>query len=118
MFLIVAPTVSGLMANWYDAEDDKEKDLMEGLKLAGIRILNQSLTNSFADFNFFDSIGSPITQWTPMAFEWSTNTIKNLYNVAFGDLDSWDFLVKSFAFTRQFKPVLDTIKPDFFDRDE
>ena len=56
MFLIVAPTVSGLMANWYDAEDDKEKDLMEGLKLAGIRILNQSLTNSFADFNFFDSI--------------------------------------------------------------
>lgn len=116
MFVIVAPITSGLMANWYDAVDDDD-DVMTGLKLSAIRILNQSLTNSFADFNFFSSVGSPITAWTPMAFEWSNRTMKNLYNLAFGDLDSWDFLVKSFAFTRQFSPLLDTIKPEFFDEE-
>ena len=117
MFVIVAPVVSGLMADWYDSEDDDNKDFIDGLKLAGIRIAHQSLINSFADFNFFDSIGSPITQWTPMAFEWSNRTFKNLFNVAFGDQDIWDFTVKSFAFTRQFKPALDTIKPEFFNKD-
>lgn len=109
--------MSNLLAGWLkDLEDDNKynEDFMTGLALASARIGVMSVTNSFMDMNFFDSVGSPLYQWTPFAFEWGSRTMKNWWNVATGDEDFWDGVIKTSSALRQIKPVLDTIKPDFW----
>lgn len=117
MFAVVGSLLGALLGDWLDElkdENKKNKDFVTGLGIAAANIAVMSVKNSFLDLNFIDSVGSPVGQWTPFAFEWSSRIMKNWYNVAVGDEDFWDGVVKSSGGLKQIKPALDAIKPDMF----
>ena len=117
MFLIIGSLLGALLGDWLDElkdENRQNKDFMTGLGIAAANIAVMSVKNSFLDFNFIESVGSPIGQWTPFAFEWGGRIMKNWWNVAVGDEDFWDGVVKSSGGLKQIKPALDAIKPDMF----
>ena len=117
MFALVGSILGVLLGDWLDElkkDNKKNRDFVEGLKVAAANIAVMSVKNSFLDLNFIDSVGTPIGQWTPFAFDWGSRTFSNWWNVAMGDEDFWDGVVKSSGGLKQIKPVLDTIKPDMF----
>lgn len=117
MFAVIGSLLGALLGDWLDELKDENKqnrDFMTGLGIAAANIAVMSVKNSFLDLNFIDSVGSPVGQWTPFAFEWSGRIMKNWYNVAVGDEDFWDGVVKSSGGLKQIKPALDAIKPDMF----
>lgn len=117
MFVLGGLLLSALLSDWLDEllkDNKKNKDLSTGVALAAANIAVMSVKNSFLDFNFIESVGSPVGQWTPFAFEWSGGTLRNWWNVAMGDEDFWDGVVKTSGGLKQIKPALDAIKPDMF----
>lgn len=117
MFALIGSILGALLGDWLDDlknENKKNRDFTTGLGIAAANIAVMSVKNSFLDLNFIDSVGSPIGQWTPFAFDWGSRTLKNWYNVAMGDEDFWDGVVKTFGGFKQIKPALDAIKPDMF----
>lgn len=117
MFALIGSILGALLGDWLDDlknENKKNRDFTTGLGIAAANIAVMSVKNSFLDLNFIDSVGSPIGQWTPFAFEWGSRTLKNWYNVAMGDEDFWDGVVKTSGGLKQIKPALDAIKPDMF----
>lgn len=117
MFAVIGSILGALMGDWLDElmkDNAKNKDLAKGLQLAAANIAVMSVKNSFLDFNFFSSIGDPFGQWTPFSIEWGSRVFKNWYNVAIGDEDFWDGVVKTSSGLKQIKPALDAIKPDFW----
>lgn len=117
MFAVVGSLLGALLGDWLDElkdENKKNKDFVTGLGIAAANIAVMSVKNSFLDLNFIDSVGSPVGQWTPFAFEWSGRIMKNWWNVAMHDEDFWDGVVKSSGGLKQIKPALDAIKPDMF----
>lgn len=107
--------MAALLGDWLDdLKDPKNKDFVQGLGVAAANVAVMSVRNSFLDFNTFDSIGGALSSWTPFSFEWGTRTWKNLWNVATGDEDFWDGVVKTSGALKQVKPALDAIKPDMF----
>ena len=117
MFALIGSIIGALLGDWLDElknENRKNRDFTTGLGIAAANIAVMSVKNSFLDLNFIESVGSPIGQWTPFAFEWGSRTLSNWYNVAVGDEDFWDGVVKTSGGLKQIKPVLDAIKPDMF----
>lgn len=117
MFALIGSILGALLGDWLDElknENRKNRDFTTGLGIAAANIAVMSVKNSFLDLNFIDSVGSPIGQWTPFAFEWGSRTLSNWYNVAIGDEDFWDGVVKTSGGLKQIKPALDAIKPDMF----
>ena len=117
MFAVVGSILGALLDDWLKTllnENRKNRDLSVGLGLAAANVAVMSVKNSFLDFNFFSSIGDPFGQWTPFSIEWGTRIFKNWYNVAMGDEDFWDGVVKTSGGLKQIKPALDAIKPDMF----
>ena len=115
MFALVGSILGVLLGDWLDElkkDNKKNRDFVEGLKVAAANIAVMSVKNSFLDLNFIDSVGTPIGQWTAFAFDWGSGTFSNWWNVAMGDEDFWDGVVKSSGGLKQMKPVLDIIKPD------
>jgi hypothetical protein len=70
-----------------------------------------SVTNSAADFAWWSSIGNPVTQWTPFAFETVGRFISNAKNSFFGDKTFYGGLINTFSTTKIFKPALETLYP-------
>lgn len=117
MFALIGSIIGALLGDWLDDlknENRKNRDFTTGLGIAAANIAVMSVKNSFLDLNFIESVGSPIGQWTPFAFEWGSRTLSNWYNVAMGDEDFWDGVVKTSGGLKQIKPALDAIKPDMF----
>lgn len=117
MFAVIGSIMGALLGDWLDKllnNNRKNKDFITGLGLSAANIAVMSVKNSFLDFNFFHSIGDPFGQWTPFAVEWGGRTFKNWYNVAMGDEDFWDGVVKTSGGLKQIKPALDAIKPDMW----
>lgn len=117
MFMLVGSILGALLQDWLDDlknENRKNRDFATGLGISAANIAVMSVKNSFLDLNFINSVGAPVTTWTPFAFEWSFRMLKNWTNVAMGDEDFWDGVVKSAGGLKQFKPALDAIKPDMF----
>lgn len=117
MFAVIGSILGALLGDWIDKlKDDnkKNRDFVTGLGIAAANVAVLSVKNSFLDFNFFSSIGDPFGQWTPFAVEWGGRTLENWYNVAVGDEDFWDGVVKTSGGLKQIKPALDAIKPDFW----
>lgn len=106
--------LAGLLGDWLKElkEDNKDSnDLSTACKLAAANIFVASMKNSFLDFNTSDSLFSPVTSWTPVSFEWSYRTVKNVWNIGMGNTDFWDGVVKSYSALKSIKPGLDIIKP-------
>lgn len=117
MFLIGGCLIGALLGDWLDElKDDniKNRDFTKGLGIAAANIAVMSVKNSFMDFNAIESIGGAVGSWTPFSFEWGTRTAKNIWNVAMGDEDFWDGVIKTSGGLKQIKPALDAIKPDMF----
>lgn len=117
MWILFGTIISGFLREWLkDAmnENKKSDDFMAGLGLSAANIAIASLRNASFDFNFMDSIGTPITNWTPFAFEWTGKQVSNWLKIATGDEDFWDGCINTFSASRQFKPAFDAIKPDVF----
>ena len=115
MFVIGGCIMAALLGDWLDElKDPKNKDFVQGLGVAAANIAVMSVRNSFLDFNTWDSVGGALSSWTPFSFEWGARTWKNLWNVATGDEDFWDGIVKTSGSLKQIKPALDAIKPDMF----
>lgn len=117
MFFVIGSIVGGLLADWLkdlEKENKKNHDFLQGCATAGARVAVMSVKNSFMDFNFFESIGSPIGSWTPFAIEWTTRQTKNIYKVATGDEDIWDGALNVMSVGKQIRPIADSIKPDMF----
>lgn len=115
MFIIGGCIMAALLGDWLDElKDPKNKDFIQGLGVAAANVAVMSVRNSFLDFNTWDSVGGALSSWTPFSFEWGARTWKNLWNVATGDEDFWDGVVKTSGSLKQIKPVLDAIKPDMF----
>lgn len=115
LWLLVGTTAAALMGDWMKdlKEETKDsKDFSDAIKLACANIACMSVKNSFLDFNFSDSLIEPMTTWTPLSLEWSGRTLKNMMNIAFGDQDLWDGIVRSSSALKQIKPGLDIIKPE------
>ena len=117
MFALVGCILGALLGDLLDElkkENKQNRDFITGLGVAAANISVMSVKSSLMDFNFINSIGSPIMSWTPFAFEWDARIAKNWWNVAVGDEDFWDGVVKSSGSLKQIKPALDAIKPDMF----
>lgn len=117
MFAVIGSILGALLGDWLDDLKDetrKNRDFITGLGVAAANIAVMSVKNSFLDFNFFSSIADPFGQWTPFSIEWGSGIFKNWYNVAMGDEDFWDGVVKTSGGLKQIKPALDAIKPDMF----
>ena len=115
MFVIGGCIMAALLGDWLDElKDPKNKDFIQGLGVAAANVAVMSVRNSFLDFNTWDSVGGALSSWTPFSFEWGARTWKNLWNVATGDEDFWDGVVKTSGSLKQIKPALDAIKPDMF----
>lgn len=115
MFGILGSLLSALLGDWLKdlkEENKQNKDFMTGVGIAAANIMVYSVKNSFLDFNFFDSIGSPLGQWTPFAFDWTGRQASNVYKIATGDTDFWDGIVNISSAGKQFKPMFDSLKPD------
>ena len=63
MFALVGSILGVLLGDWLDElkkDNKKNRDFVEGLKVAAANIAVMSVKNSFLDLNFIDSVGTPI----------------------------------------------------------
>lgn len=119
LFILGGTILSAILGDWLDdllKENKDSDDLLTGLQLAAANIAVMSVRNSFLDFNFIESIAGPIGQWTPFSVEWGARTFSNLVNTAVGDTSVWDGVIKMSGGLSQVKPLLDTIRPEAFDK--
>lgn len=117
MWFLMGNIVAGLLVDWLDdkkKENKKNRDFATGCALAAANVAIMSVKSSFLDYNIVDSLGSPVGQWTPFAFSWTTRQWKNWGKVITGDEDLWDAVVKTSSAAKFVKPALDSIKPDIF----
>lgn len=120
MWVLFGCIISGFLKEWLkELTDDNKKqhDIGQGLALSAASIAVYSLRNATFDFNFMDSLGTPLTSWTPFAFEWAGREAKNIMHIATGDEDFWDGCLNVFSSAKQVKPFFDSIKPDVFRND-
>lgn len=117
LFVIGGTIIGALLGDLLDdleKDNKKNKDVIEGLGVTAARIAIMSVKSSFLDFNAYESVFGPLTSWTPFSISWTTSTLSNFWNVATGDEDFWDGVIKTSGALRQIKPVLDSVKPDMF----
>lgn len=117
MFLVIGSILGALLGDWLENLKDEAKgddDLITALRLSAANIAVMSVRNSFLDFNFLESIGSPIVYWSPFALEWGARQFANISKVAMGDEDLWDGVLKIASVNKQVKPIFDSIKPEMF----
>ena len=106
--------VGNLVAMLLLPEDDELKkehfadrgDLDKAVTYASYNFFYKSLRNSFMDFNFIDSIFSPVVDWQPMSLSSITQLCGNTWHFATGDKSFTSSLANSCAVTRQLKPVI------------
>ena len=114
MWIIIGSLAAGLMADWLKElkEEKKDGDIFDQLQLSAAQIACTSVTTSFYDFNFIETVGAPVASWTPFAFEWAKRTGKKAVKIATGDKNFIKGIVELSSVGRQFTPVLDTLIPD------
>lgn len=114
-YFMIGGLVGGILLGSWAKELEKEAKeshtFSDGLKASAADILTMSVTNSAADFAWWSSIGNPVTQWTPFAFETVGRFISNAKNSFFGDKTFYGGLINTFSTTKIFKPALETLYP-------
>jgi hypothetical protein len=76
LWLVGGTLISGAMTKWMKdllKENKSNTDLATGCALAAANVAVWTVQNSFLDFNIFDSLGSPLTNWTPFALSFMSS---------------------------------------------
>ena len=116
-FFVGGLFISGALSEWLKElikENKNAKDMASTIQVAAAEIAVQSVQSSFMDFNFIESGLGAVGQWTPFSLEWTNATLKRISNCVTGNMDIYDFVVKSFGATKQIKHSLDMVKPEVF----
>ena len=69
----------------------------------------KTFDNSFRDFNPIASIGDPMFDWQPFAFNTLWNTTSRMWDAAIGDESFSRTLLTSFSAGRQVSPLFDSL---------
>lgn len=114
LFFVISSGIAGALTGWGDELTKNAKNsgsVTDGLKASSTNIFAKLVHNSAADFAFWDSIGSPLAQWTPFSLETIARQCKNWGNVAMGDNTFWNGVTNTFNATKVFRPALGNIAP-------
>lgn len=116
-FFVGGLFISGALSEWLKElikENKNATDMASAIQVAAAEIAVQSVGNSFMDFNFMESGFGAVGQWTPFSLEWTGATLKRISSCVTGNMDIYDFVVKSFGATKQVRHALDMVKPEIF----
>lgn len=108
--------LSGVLSEWlkdFLKENKNANDLLSATQVGAAEIAVQAVQSSFMDFNFFESGLGAVGQWTPFSIEWTKNTVQRISRCVTGNMDIYDFVVKSFGATKQINHALDMVKPEY-----
>nr|DAR62524.1 MAG TPA: hypothetical protein [Bacteriophage sp.] len=114
LFFVIGSGIAGALTGWGDELTKEAKNsgsVTDGLKASSTNIFAKLVHNSAADFAFWDSIGSPLAQWTPFSLETIARQCKNWGNVAMGDNTFWNGVTNTFNATKVFRPALGNVAP-------
>ena len=106
----VGTLIASLMADWDDdlAKDARKSgDLGEALRASAAHMSMKMVSNSFLDFNFFDSIGSPLVSWEPVSFAYLGSRLADIGKIATGDKSFTDVMIRMASATNQSKVFWD-----------
>lgn len=113
MLCIIGNISSYLLGDWADREEDEfRKDKGDQAKAIDFMMANfifKTFDNSFRDFNMFASIGDPLADWQPFAFQTLWNTSSRMWNAALGDEDFSRTILQSFSAGRLAMPMFDSL---------
>ena len=101
--------------DWKDdviKEAKKSGEMNDALVASFANIIGRSFYNSTLDLNWPKTIFEPGFDWNPFMVSYMTKEAKQIYNLAMGDENFCDTLIKSFSAARQVKPVFDVIKAE------
>lgn len=115
---IISTLIAGLiMADW-DKELQKEAknsgEFTDALKATAFKLIRTSFGQSADDFNWWNSIGSPLIEWNPFALSQASYLLGRLSNIIMGDQDFYTGVVNSFAAGKQMKPLMQWLNPQNF----
>ncbi len=71
MFAMIGSLITGAMMDWDDEltkEAKSSNDLGMAVVAAAAHMAMKMVSSSFGDFNFIESIGSPLYSWQPFSF--------------------------------------------------
>lgn len=98
LWTISGTFIAGFMADWEDEFEKKAKkshDINDALAAAMAKVALKTVSYSFLDFNFIDSIGSPLINWQPVSFSFWQKRMQDAWDVAIGDMDFSKALIRS-----------------------
>lgn len=113
MLCVIGNLTSYVLGDWADDEEDEwRKDKGDTAKATDYMMANfiyKTFDNSFRDFNPIASIGDPMFDWQPFAFNTLWNTTSRMWNAAIGDESFSRTLLTSFSAGRQVSPLFDSL---------
>lgn len=113
MFSTLGPMLGYAMDGWFNEEkkNASKQDIGDAVYLSALNIARYSLSHSFLDFNFIQSIGEPGVVWNPFAFSYLQEQGKNVVKFATGDKDIIDLIVGTNSAMKYTRPIWNTLKP-------
>ena len=109
---IIGTLSCALLQDWDDElmkEAKRDNKIDESLIAAAAHVAMKCVSGSFMDFNFFESIGSPLTAWQPFSLEWAGTFLGNWWDVCMGDKKFTNALISSTTATNQTKIFWQTL---------
>jgi len=114
MWLVVGHLVALLLGKWDDDEKkefNKDKgDMGNAISYVSSHFINQTITRSFQDFNFINSIGEPLIEWRPYSFGALRNVIEDGFDVFTGEKTLLNATSENMAAVRTVKPILQSMR--------
>ena len=103
MFIMVGPLVVGMMQDWDDELTGEVSSVDDAAVAAAAHMAMKMVSSSFGDFNFIESIGSPLLSWQPFSFSYLSRRFEDMVDVAMGDKSFSSALVNISGFTSSTK---------------
>ena len=113
--VIILGLLANIMMDWKDdviEEAKKSGEMNDALVASFANVIGRAFYNSTLDLNWPKTIFEPGFDWNPFMISYMTKESKQIYNLAMGDANFCDTIVKSFSAARQVKPVFDVIKAE------
>lgn len=109
MFLMIGPLLVGMMQDWDDELNDEVKTVDDAAIATAAHMAMKMVSSSFGDFNFIESIGSPLVSWEPFSFSYMRRRFEDIVDVAMGDKDFTKALLNISGVTSTTKVFWETL---------